>query len=277
MRTANLDGRLVLVAGDRAVDVERASGGRFGRCPMSALERWDEFSAWAGGVDMSGAEAFDPQRLGPPVPGPPQVFGIGLNYRDHAAEAGLDLPSKPMVFTKFPSSITGPYAEVQLRGDKVDWEVEMVVVIGRQGHQIAAADAWSHVAGVTVGQDISDRKVQFASKPPQFSMGKSFPGYSPIGPVLVTPDELPNRDSLGIGCSIDGETMQDGTTSDLIFPVAELIAEMSQIVIFLPGDIIYTGTPAGVGSVREPRRYLKPGESITSWIEGVGEICTRLT
>lgn len=278
MRIGNLNGRLVLVDGEkeRALDVERASGGQFGAHPQTVYERWSEFVQWADGADLSAGEGFDPARLGPPVPRPPQVFGIGLNYRDHAEEAGLDLPDDPMVFTKFPSSVTGPYAEVRLPSDRVDYEVELVVVIGREGYEITPERAWDHVAGLTVGQDISERAVQFRGKPPQFSMGKSYPGFSPIGPVLVSPDEFADRDRLAIGCSSGQEVLQDGTTADMVFPVGDLIVRLSAIVRLLPGDLIFTGTPAGVGAVRSPRRYLSPGEVIVSTIEGIGQIRTTL-
>lgn len=276
MRLGSLEGRAVLVGEDRALDVERASDGRFGPDPQSVLERWDEFAGWAAGQDASAGEPFAVERLGPPVPRPPQVFGIGLNYRDHAEEADLEIPDEPMVFTKFPSSVTGPYAEVQLPSNRCDYEVELVVVIGRGGHQIPAERAWDHVAGLTVGQDLSDRRVQFRGKPPQFSMGKSFPGFAPIGPVLVTPDEFADRDRLAIRCSSGEETLQDGTTADMIFPVAELVARLSAIVELLAGDLIFTGTPAGVGAVRDPRRYLSPGEVVLSEIEGIGRLRTTL-
>ncbi|NLG22601.1 MAG: fumarylacetoacetate hydrolase family protein [Actinomycetales bacterium] len=276
MRVGNLEGRAVLVDGDRALDVERASGGQFGPNPQGVFDRWDQFRGWAAGQDPSAGEPFEVERLGPPVPRPPQVFGIGLNYRDHAEEADLEIPDEPMVFTKFPSSVTGPYAEVQLPSDRCDFEVELVVVIGRGGHRISPEQAWEHVAGLTVGQDLSDRRVQFRGKPPQFSMGKSFPGFAPIGPVLVTPDEFGDRDRLAIRCSSGEETLQDGTTADMIFPVAELITRLSAIVRLLPGDLIFTGTPAGVGAVRDPRRYLSPGEVIVSGIEGIGQMRTTL-
>ncbi len=206
------------------------------------------------------------------MPRPPQVFGIGLNYRDHAEEAGLELPKDLLVFTKFPSSITGPHAEVSLPSDRVDWEVELVVVIGTEGHQVSVDRAWDHVAGLTVGQDLSERQVQFTSKPPQFSMGKSYPGFSPIGPWLVTPDDIGNPDALSIRCSIDHETVQDGSTADMVFSVAEIIARLSAIVTLLPGDVIFTGTPAGVGATRTPPRYLKRGEVLTSTIQDIGEL-----
>lgn len=278
MRIANADGRLVLVdaALEHAVDVERASEGRFGPCPMSPYEDWDAFCQWASEQDVRAGERCAPSRLAAPVPRPAQVFGVGLNYRDHAAEAGLDIPTEPMVFTKFPTCLTGPDADVALPSDAVDFEVELVVVLGRGGHGIPVDQAWDHVAGLTVGQDLSERRVQFAHKPPQFSMGKSYPGFGPIGPAVVTLDEIADRDALALSCAIDGETMQDGTTANLIFPVAELVARLSAIVTLLPGDLIFTGTPAGVGSVRQPRRYLRAGEVLTSRIEGIGELTTRL-
>jgi 2-keto-4-pentenoate hydratase/2-oxohepta-3-ene-1,7-dioic acid hydratase in catechol pathway len=202
------------------------------------------------------------------------VFGIGLNYRSHAAEAGMEVPKVPATFTKFPTSITGPFATVELSGGTVDWEVELVVVVGRRARHVDPGDGWAHVAGLTVGQDVSDRTLQFAAGS-QFSLGKSYPGYSPLGPWLVTPDELPEPDDLALGCAIDGETVQEGRSSDLVFDVPQLIAELSAVVTLLPGDIIFTGTPAGVGFTRQPPRFLQPGETVESWIDGIGRIRTR--
>jgi 2-keto-4-pentenoate hydratase/2-oxohepta-3-ene-1,7-dioic acid hydratase in catechol pathway len=202
------------------------------------------------------------------------VFGIGLNYRSHAAEAGMEVPTVPATFTKFPASITGPNASVELPNGTVDWEVELVAVVARRADRVAANDAWSHIAGLTVGQDLSDRTLQFAAGG-QFSLGKSYRGFAPLGPWLVTPDELDDPDDLALGCSIDGETVQDARTSDLVFGVPQLIAELSAVVPLLPGDIIFTGTPGGVGFTRRPPRYLKPGQTLDSWVEGVGSIRTR--
>lgn len=286
MRIATLNDRAVLLVGDtdstgsveglRAVDVETASEGRFGPRPDDVYERWEAFSQWASGAQLPGGEVFSPADLGPPVPRPAQIFAIGLNYRDHAHEAGLDIPTELVVFTKFPSCLTGPDADVRCVSDRVDYEVELVVVIGREGFQIEEAAAWEHVAGLTIGQDLSERRVQFAVKPPQFSLGKSYPGFGPVGPAVVTPDELADRDALAIGCDVDGQTLQDGTTADFVFPVAALVSRLSQVVRLLPGDLIFTGTPAGVGSVRSPRRYLSAGETIVSRIEGLGQITTRM-
>jgi 2-keto-4-pentenoate hydratase/2-oxohepta-3-ene-1,7-dioic acid hydratase in catechol pathway len=214
---------------------------------------------------------LDESMLGAPSPEPRQVFGIGLNYASHAAESGAELPAIPAVFTKYPASLGGPFDPIELSGEMVDWEVELVVVIGRRADRIPEADAWQHVAGLCVGQDVSDRHVQFAAGV-QFSLGKSFRTFGPTGPWLVTPDELDDPDDLGLGCSVDGETVQDDRTSGLVFGVPRLIAEISAVVPMLPGDLIFTGTPAGVGMTRQPPRFLRAGEVVESWIEGIGTI-----
>src|SRR5690242_21615177 len=188
MRLANLSDRLVVLDGDGAIDVERASCGRFGADPQAVYDRWDEFTAWA--QELHGGGPYDPAALGPPVPRPRQVFALGLNYALHARETGLELPPTPLTFTKFPSCLVGPDAVVDVATDRVDWEVELVAVIGRAAHRVPADDAWGHVAGLTVGQDLSARDVQMLGSPPQLSLGKSFPGFGPTGPWLVTPDEL---------------------------------------------------------------------------------------
>lgn len=284
MRLAALHDRAVLIVGGdgspatpgRVVDVEEASSGVFGPDVSSLYERFEQVAAWAARTELPEGVDYDPAQLGPPVPAPRQIFGIGLNYRDHAAEAGLDIPSELLVFTKFGSCLTGPDADVALPSDRVDWEVELVVVIGREALHVDPQDAWAYVAGLTIGQDLSERRVQFAVKPPQFSLGKSYPGFGPIGPAVVTTDELTDRDALAIACDLDGETMQDGTTADFIFDVPTVVSRLSQVVRLLPGDLIFTGTPAGVGSVRQPRRYLAAGETLVSRIDGLGSITTRL-
>lgn len=277
MRIANLGGRLVLVtAEETAVDVETASAGRFGPDPMSAFADWDLFREWAATVDAAGA-VFDRAELGPPVPRPPQIFAIGVNYREHAEEAGYPPDSLPVTFTKFVSSLTGPAATVALPEGNVDWEVELVVAIGVGGHDIRRADAWEHVAALTIGQDLSERLAQMAGQRPQFSLAKSHPGFSPTGPWLVTPDELDDPADLAISCTLDGEILQESRTSRMIYDIPELIARLSAIVTLLPGDIIFSGTPSGVGNARTPKRFLQPGEILTSTIEGLGELTTRFT
>ncbi len=276
MRIANLGDRLVILTGDGAVDVATASGGRFGPDPASAFDRWTDFVAWARGGGHGPPRPYDPTELRAPVPNPRQVFAIGLNYRAHAEESGLALPRDPVVFTKFPSCITGPYGDVTLpEGGHTDWEVELVAVIGRHAYRVAEPAAWSHVAGVTAGQDISERKTQLAGPAPQFSLGKSLPGFGPLGPCLVTVDELRDPDDLAIRCTLNGETVQIARTSDMIFSVPRLIARLSALVPLLPGDLIFTGTPAGVGMGRTPQRWLTSGDELTTSIETVGEMRHR--
>jgi 2,4-diketo-3-deoxy-L-fuconate hydrolase len=276
MRLVNLAGRAGLDVNGHFVDLEQQSQGRFSADPMDALRDWASIRTWAD--ERSEAEAgplIDADELGPPVPRPTQVFAIGLNYRDHAEEASLPIPETPMVFTKFPTCLAGPNADVPLTGDRVDWEVEQVVVIGREASGVSQAEAWDFVAGMTAGQDISDRRLQFASKPPQFSLGKSARGFGPIGPALVSLDEFADPDDIALHCWVAGERMQSSRTSNLIFSVPRLIEYISSYCVLLPGDLIFTGTPGGVGSVREPRRYLAEGELIESEIEGIGRLENR--
>ncbi|OKJ49501.1 fumarylacetoacetate hydrolase [Streptomyces sp. CB02009] len=277
MRMANLDGRLVVLRGGGAVDVEEASGGAFASDPQAVFDRWPEFLAWADSSDPEDeGKPYDERSLGAPVPRPRQIFAIGLNYHDHVAESGLKPPEHPSVFTKYPTSLTGPYAEIALPSAYTDWEVELVVAIGQRAHDVSEAEAWDHVAGLTVGQDLSERRIQLQGAAPQFSLGKSFPGFSPIGPSLVTPDELPDPDDLELSCAIGDETLQLARTRQMVFRVAEQISWISRICPLLPGDLIFTGTPAGVGGARDPRRFLAPGEELRSRIPGIGELRNRL-
>lgn len=283
MRIANLSQRLVLVADDRALDVHTASGGLFGPDPATVFEVWDEFAAWGSEVDVAAhpdAVPFTLAELSPPSPRPRQIVGVGLNYADHAAESGLPLPDEPVVFTKFASSLAGPDADVHLVGDTVDWEAELVIVVGRGGRDIPADEALSHIAGFTVGQDLSERTVQWQGTPAQFSMGKSFEGFAPTGPAIVTLDEFADPARLAISTTIIGadgtETrVQDGSTDQLIFGVAELVTRLSRTLELLPGDLVFTGTPPGVGAGMEPKRFLRDGETVVTEIEGIGSIVQR--
>jgi 2-keto-4-pentenoate hydratase/2-oxohepta-3-ene-1,7-dioic acid hydratase in catechol pathway len=275
MKLANHGGRLSLVVDEGIVDVAEASGGRFTPDPQSIYERWDEFVAWP--APTVATAPLDRAALLAPVPRPRQVFAIGLNYAGHAAEAGQDVPGFPPTFTKFPTCLTGPDATVALPTQFVDWEVELVVVIGRRAYDVARGEGWSHIAGLTVGQDLSERIVQTRPPAPQFSLGKSFPGFGPIGPYVVTPDEIDHPDDLEIGCTLNGEEVQKSRTSDLVFGADALIHHLSSVTPLLPGDIIFTGTPAGVGGTRKPPRFLSPGDELVSTIEGVGTIVTNFT
>jgi 2-keto-4-pentenoate hydratase/2-oxohepta-3-ene-1,7-dioic acid hydratase in catechol pathway len=276
VRIANVSGRLALITADgtRAVDVERASGGRFAAEPQAVYERWDEFRDWAGSAELPEGEPFAPADLGAPAPAARQIFAIGLNYRAHADESGFAAPEGlPPVFTKFASSVTGPVSTVRLpEGGHSDWEVELVAVIGREARNVPEADGWSYVAGLTVGQDISERIGQLAGPAPQFSLGKSHPGFAPMGPWLVSADEFDNRDDLELTCTINGEEMQKGRTSDLIFSVPALVSRLSEVLPLQPGDVVFTGTPSGVGMGRTPQRWLADGDVVVSTIEGIGEL-----
>lgn len=279
MRTANLAGRLVLVTNDEAVDVANASNGQFSPDPQEIFDAWEEFREWAStGVPPTGnRSAVVASELLAPIPRPRQIFAIGLNYATHASESGIEIPQHPSVFTKFPSCIVGPTTPVQISGAKIDWEVELVVVIGRETRAVSVDEAWSHVAGFTIGQDLSDRAIQWRPPVPQFSLGKSLPGFGPTGPYLITPDELEDRGDLAITCLLNGEVVQNSRTSDMIFDVPALVAELSAVTTLLPGDLIFTGTPDGVGAARSPQMFLKPGDELVSSIEGLGSLHTPFT
>lgn len=274
MRLANLGGRAVLLADGGAVDVERLTGGKFGPSVRSVLDNWEAFRAAVSGARLDAAERTPYQLadLGSPVPEPRQIFGIGLNYADHAAEASLPKPDFPLIFTKFPSSVAGPGATVTLPSPGVDYEAELVVVIGKEAYRVPEGDAWSYVAGLSVGQDLSERAVQHRGPAPQFSMGKSFPGFSPFGPAVVSIDELDNPDDLAIKGWIGDEVLQDSRTSEMIFSVPALIDYISHICPIYPGDLIFTGTSAGVGLSHTPPRFLRPGETLLTEVEGLGRL-----
>jgi 2,4-diketo-3-deoxy-L-fuconate hydrolase len=274
-RLANVDGRAALVHGDRYTDLATHSQGALSPDPMQALGRPDVLNELSAQLDDASATGLLADvTLGPPVPRPQKIFGIGLNYATHVAESGMETPSNPVVFTKFPSCLTGPTGDVEIRSGGCDYEVELVVVIGRGGRDISPDDAWAHVVGVTVGQDISDRPVQFAAKPPHFDLAKSFDTFGPLGPVVVSTDQLVERDALHLTCEINGETRQDGTTADLIFDVPTLISYLSSITTLTTGDLIFTGTPDGVGAAQG--KFLADGDIITTTIDGIGTMTNRV-
>ena len=272
MRAATVDGRFCLVTDRGVVDVATASGGRFGPSPDAVYQAWDAFRAWSADAELEGGEPISPTDFGPPSPCPSLIFAIGLNYRDHATESGVAPPSSPPTFTKFRSALAGPHGSLVIPDGTVDWEVELVAVIGRRAENVATERGWDHVAGLTVGQDYSERTRQLEGATPQYSLAKSFRGFAPIGPVLVTPDEFDDPDDLRIQCDVNGVTMQDGRTSSLIFSVPELVSRLSAICSLEPGDLIFTGTPAGVGAARTPPQFLRPGDVVTSSIENIGQI-----
>jgi 2,4-diketo-3-deoxy-L-fuconate hydrolase len=271
VRIANVDGRLKLLVAGGAVDVEQASRERFSSAPETAFACMGDLAAWARGIHQP-TEDWDPALASSPSPRPRQVFAVGLNYLDHAAESHFEAPSEPVVFTKFPSSLAGAVCEVELPSPTVDWEVEVVAVVGSVARHVAPADGWRHLAGLSVGQDLSERTLQRRGPAPQFGLAKSFARFSPVGPALVTCDELDQPDDLALGCELNGEAMQKARTSEMIFSIPELVAYLSSIVTLFPGDLIFTGTPQGVGMGRNPPRFLQPGDRLRSWVEGLGEI-----
>jgi 2-keto-4-pentenoate hydratase/2-oxohepta-3-ene-1,7-dioic acid hydratase in catechol pathway len=271
---ANVGGRAALVKGDHYYDLAEVSGGALGPDPMAALADPGQLSALSARLtDRTPSGALADVSLGPPVPRPQKSFGIGLNYQAHAHEGGMEVPASPLVFTKFPSCIVGPTADVELRSDGVDYEGELLVVIGPGGKDIAKEDAWNHVVGLSVSQDISDRPAQFAAKPPQFDLGKSFDTFGPMGPVLVSLDEITDRDSLRIVTKVNDEVRQDATTASMIFDVPTLIQYLSRITTLVTGDVIFTGTPEGIGASQG--KFLKDGDVITTTIDGIGTMTNR--
>lgn len=232
-------------------------------------------AAWALGAErlsLGKAQTIQPDQLICPLPESRQVFAVGMNYAAHTKELHVAAPKAPSVFTKFPSSLTGPTVTVPHHGTKTDWETELVVVIGQGGRDISQGDALNHVAGYMVGQDLSDRAVQFINDPPQFSLAKSFAGYGPIGPWLTTPDEVPDLARQTLTTTVNGQAMQRSLLSDLIFSPADLVAYLSSIVELMPGDLIFTGTPSGTGVGRDPQIFLQAGDQLVSQITGLGTL-----
>jgi acylpyruvate hydrolase len=216
-------------------------------------------------------------RLLPPVPDPQKIVLLGLNYRSHAEEAGLEAPDTPTFFAKYPNALVATGTEVPLPSysQKVDYEAEVAFVIGRRAKDVAEADALEHIAGYTLLNDLSARDFQF--KTPQWMPGKVFDGSAPCGPALVTPDEAGRHDAIEISLTLNGEEMQRSTTADLIHSIPATLAYLSMLMTLEPGDIVSTGTPAGVGSVRQPRVWLKPGDEVVVESPQLGRLETRLT
>jgi 2-keto-4-pentenoate hydratase/2-oxohepta-3-ene-1,7-dioic acid hydratase in catechol pathway len=208
----------------------------------------------------------------PPVGNPSKILCVGLNYADHAKETGASVPDRPVIFNKLATTLSAHGRPIVLppESSKVDYEAELVVVIGKKGRRIAEADAMSHVAGYACGNDVSARDWQKETPGGQWLLGKSFDGFAPLGPYVVTADAIPDPGKLKIQFRLDGETLQDSSTDQLLFSIPRVICYISQVCTLLPGDLIYTGTPAGVGVARTPRRYLQPGQVAEVEIEGLG-------
>lgn len=278
MRLANLAGRSTLVTPEGLVDVAAASRGAFSPSLERCLLQLDQLKAWyeatAPAVDERVAPEglYGDRRLGPVVSAPSQVFAVGLNYRDHAEEMGMTLPEAPLVFAKFASSLCGPSDEVPAPSATTDFEAELVVVIGARARDLDPESALGAVAGYCVGQDISERTLQRSGPTPQFSLAKSHRNFSPIGPWLTTADEVVDPNALAVRCAVNGVTYQDGRTSDMVFSVAEILSYLSSIVELRPGDLVFTGSPHGVGQSQDPPRFLAPGDRLVTEIEGLGRL-----
>ena len=274
MRLANYRGRATIVSDGFAVDVEQASDGSLGHDPMllSDLANHDALRAIASSARASEWPPLDEARLGAPVPRPPKGFGVALNYRQHALESGRDLPTEPHMFGKMENCVCGPFDEIVVPTGctQVDYEAELVIVFGRTCKAATRENAWSFLAGVTAGQDISDRGEQFRPPVKQFTVAKTYDTFGPIGPYLVTADELANPDALELEGRVSGEVMQHSNTRDLIFDVPALIVWLSRYITFQPGDLVWTGTPGGCGEARNPQRFLHAGDFVETWIDGIG-------
>jgi 2-keto-4-pentenoate hydratase/2-oxohepta-3-ene-1,7-dioic acid hydratase in catechol pathway len=232
-------------------------------------------TAHAAAISHDPSVTLEAAQLLAPLPAPPRIFCIGLNYRDHAAESKMEVPKVPTVFIKLTSSIAGPGADIVLPNNskQPDYEAELAVVIGKGGSHLSATDWKEYIFGYTIVNDVSARDVQLATS--QWTLGKSFPTFCPCGPWIVSSDEVEDPHQLDIKLSIDGEVLQHSNTRELIFRVPDLLAHISSIVALEPGDIISTGTPHGVGLGRTPQRWLRPGETIHIDIEGIGRLTNR--
>src|SRR5271157_5065740 len=216
-------------------------------------------------------------RIGPCVAGVGNFVAVGLNYADHAAESGQAVPKEPVLFNKAPSCIVGPNDDIVIpKGSKkTDWEVELALVIGTRASYVSESDALRHVAGYCICNDVSEREFQI-ERSGQWMKGKSCPTFGPLGPWLVTPDEIADTQQLGMWLDVNGERMQNGSTSTMIFGVKTLVSYISQFMILEPGDVITTGTPPGVGMGRKPPRFLQPGDTVSLAVEGLGRQAQRV-
>ncbi len=278
MRIANVDGRAVIVLDEGFVDVAAASNGRFGTSTRALLGQLDDLRTWFAEASPALSETIQRDdleasgRLGPVVAEPSQIFAVGLNYRTHAAEMGLTPPPQPMIFAKFASSLAGANVTFPIVSPRTDWEAELVLVVGSGGRDIAVEDALGALAGYCVGQDISDRDLQLAGSPAQFSLGKSHRNFAPVGPWITTSDEVANPNDLEIECRVNGVTFQDSNTHDMVFSVPEIVSYVSTVCELRPGDLIFTGSPHGVGQGQKPPVFLRSGDHVVTTIAGLGSL-----
>ena len=281
-KLANAGGRLVVVLPDGRVDVATSSGGAFSSDPHDAFERWEEFSAWLASASfVADGPALADDELESPVPRPRQIIGVGLSYRDHIRHSGLEVPDRPGYFAKFITALTGPFADVPVPGNGVVTEVELALVVGRGGIRIPESEALSHLAGVTVAQDLTDtlagvilRRADGSAGPNYVDPAKSNEGFVPLGPYLTTLDEVADLANLDLVLDIDDRPVQRGTTADLAFSIERIISAVSNTVRLLPGDVILTGSSERLEGTRDLR--LTPGQVVRARVGELGEQRTRI-
>ena len=264
--------RVAGVRDDGYVDLNNADP-RVPHCIKMLLAKGSEGLRLAEAAIETGISmATDSVKLLPPVPSPEKVICVGVNYAEHAREGGMEPPDRPVIFNKFPTAVGADGDPVVLppESPKVDYEAELVVVIGKKGRRIPESEAMDYVAGYCVGNDVSARDWQLETPAGQWLLGKSFDSFAPFGPAMITADEISDPGNLSISLRLNGETMQDSNTSQLIFPIGKLIAYISSVATLAPGDVIFTGTPPGVGMARTPAVWLKPGDVMEVEIEGLG-------
>ncbi|MGE0045540.1 MAG: fumarylacetoacetate hydrolase family protein [Hyphomonadaceae bacterium] len=251
------------------VEGEEIAEAKFSGSMIDLIARWDEAKSTLGG---GARHKLSGVRLLAPIPRPGKIFAIGLNYVDHIAESKVETPANQVWFTKAATAINGPHDPIEIAkaGPFVDYEVELVAVIGKRGRNVARADAATHVFGYCVGNDVTERAWQHRT--PQWSLGKSFDTHAPIGPWITTADEIGDPHTLGLRCFVNGEKRQDSNTQHLVFNVWDQIEHLSQAMTLEPGDLIFTGTPGGVGAAMDPRRFLKPGDVVRCEIDKLGAI-----
>lgn len=277
MRFVNADGRAALLVDGEIHDLNIISSGRIPPSPMAVvLDHWDDALELHRAGVYGGGRPLSSVYLGPPVPSPRSIYAVGINYRRHAEETGAEVTAIPPVFTKFPSSINGPYDDIVLPAGEgtTDWEAELAFVVGAGGRHLAAAQALPALRGFMVAQDVSERFVQMAAGR-QYSLGKSYDSFCPIGPALVTLDELRDPLNLRITCRVNRVVVQEESTGDMIVDVPHLVELLSSVMTLTAGDVCLTGTPAGVGVARHPPRFLRPGDIVETEISGLGFMRNR--
>ena len=271
---ANINNRSALVQGEAFFDLSTITNGDVSSDPMKAIQNSDLLHHYATQLDdYESSGLIAEANVSAPIPQPRNSFGVGLNYQLHVEEAASKTPNTPMVFTKFPSSICGPNDNVIMRSDECDYEGELLVVIGKGGKDIPNEEAWSYVLGLSIGQDFSDRGIQYKDQPAQFNLGKSFDTFGPTGPYLLSTDSFADPNDLQIVTTVNGEVRQNDRTSNMIFDIPTLISYISSITSLAAGDIIFSGTPEGVGF--RNGSFLKDGDIVETTIEGIGTMRNR--